>query len=613
MGQHSSKASTEATLEVPSADTTSIRTGHQSSSSVISVPRSMFTQCKHKLSRIELYSLHQTFDELKTVQSDQFECIEVKEFLAHLDLPRSIEPAGILLFKSFSYLGSYGNGPPAAIRLTFPAFVTAFVLLTGKMDDNDEHAHMFETMLFESLAIPSVSDQDDTTTSHQQPATTTTTAVEKKDVSTTSTHKGGLSLADLGVDFNDLDFDTLGDTHSEPSIDDNKILARDLVSLFALFLWIAKMEKEQGLTASGSNMQDTLSTTENEQSMAQQIVQSMMTTTTTSSPRDEHDEQQEAGPTVSEHTFFNWQRRNAPHLFQTLQSFIYSKFAIHNQASFNTSSTLSDLVLMQDVVSVPDTSDILTLPYCALLAWSPLPDLARQIKKWPRLYSGYEDGFAMNRFESRVFKYPGPTLVVIQGEIKGVGTKTWACYLQDKWKQSKQHYWGSDACFVAELAPTFEVFSSTHCNTQYIYYHNDFGIAFGGTTKSNQPPKQPVAMPTPSHDDPAAIHVPTGFLLTLDNTLQRGIYSQEAYPALPTLTASASRKRFYEPFETVNIEVFGLGDEKARQIQEREWNFEKREALRRAGLQFRQDHGNKVDRELLRMAGIIDDDNRQER
>lgn len=81
MGQHSSKASTEATLEVPPADTTSIRTGHQSSSSVISVPRSMFTQCKHKLSRIELYSLHQTFDELKTVQSDQFECIEVKEFL----------------------------------------------------------------------------------------------------------------------------------------------------------------------------------------------------------------------------------------------------------------------------------------------------------------------------------------------------------------------------------------------------------------------------------------------------------------------------------------------------------------------------------------------------
>lgn len=515
---------------------------------------------------------------------------------AHLDLPRSIEPAGILLFKSFSYLGSYGNGPPAAIRLTYPAFVTAFVLLTGKMDDNDEHPHLFESMLFESLAIPSFTDQHhDHTQQQQQPSTSTV----EKDLSTTLTHKGGLSLADLGVDFNDLDFDTLGDTHSEQSSDDSKILARDLVSLFALFLWIAKMEKEQGLTATGSNMQDI---TENEQHMAQQIVQSMITGT-----RNDDDDEE---TTLSEHTFFNWQRRNAPHLFQTLQSFIYSKFAIHNQASFNTSSTLSDLVLMQDVVSVPDTSDILTLPYCALLAWSPLPDLARQIKKWPRLYSGYEDGFAMNRFESRVFKYPGPTLVVIQGEIKGVGTKTWACYVEDKWKQSKQHYWGSDACFVAELAPTFEVFSSTHCNNQYIYYHNDFGIAFGGTTKSSQPPKPVAASSSSSHD---TIHVPTGFLLTLDNTLQRGIYSQEAYPALPTLTASTSRKRFYEPFETVNIEVFGLGDEKARQIQEREWNFEKREALRRAGLQFRQADGNKVDRELLRMAGIIDDDNRQER
>lgn len=81
MGQHSSKASTETALNVPSTDTASVHTGHQSSASVISVPRSMFTQCKHKLSRIELYSLHQTFDELKTTQSDQFECIEVKEFL----------------------------------------------------------------------------------------------------------------------------------------------------------------------------------------------------------------------------------------------------------------------------------------------------------------------------------------------------------------------------------------------------------------------------------------------------------------------------------------------------------------------------------------------------
>ncbi|KAI7880342.1 hypothetical protein K492DRAFT_207643 [Lichtheimia hyalospora FSU 10163] len=604
MGQHSSKASTETTLEVPSAETTSTHTGHQSTSSVISIPRSMFTQCKHKLSRIELYSLHQTFDELKTVQSDQFECIQVKEFLAHLDLPRSIEPAGILLFKSFSYLGSYGNGPPAAIRLTFPAFVTAFVLLTGKMDDNDEHEHLFESMLFESLAIPCSSDSVHDETS-QPPLSTAVKKDPSSTTATTSTHKGGLSLADLGVDFNDLDFDTLGDTHSEHSSDGSKILARDLISLFALFLWIAKMEKEQGLTASGSNMQETLSTTDNEQNMAQQIVHTMI-----NDARNEQD--QETGPTVSEHTFFNWQRRNAPHLFQTLQSFIYSKFAIHYQASFNTSSTLSDLVLMQDVVSVPDISDILTLPYCALLAWSPLSDMARQIKKWPRLYSGYEDGFAMNRFESRVFKYPGPTLVVIQGEIKGAGTKTWACYVQDKWKHSKQQYWGSDACFVAELAPTFEVFSSTHCNHQYIYYHNDFGIGLGGTMKTSQPPK-PVVVPSPSSSTHDTIHVPTGFLLTLDNTLQRGVYSQEAYPALPTLTASASRKRFYEPFETVNIEVFGLGDEKARQIQEREWNFEKREALRRAGLQFRQADGNQVDRELLRMAGIIDDDNRQER
>ena len=38
-------------------------------------------QFKRKLKRIELYSLHQVFDELKTEYPDHFECIEAKKFL----------------------------------------------------------------------------------------------------------------------------------------------------------------------------------------------------------------------------------------------------------------------------------------------------------------------------------------------------------------------------------------------------------------------------------------------------------------------------------------------------------------------------------------------------
>lgn len=65
-------------------------------------------------------------------------------------------------------------------------------------------------------------------------------------------------------------------------------------------------------------------------------------------------------------------------------------------------------------------------------------------------------------------------------------------------------------------------------------------------------------------------------------------------------------------FETENIEVFGLGTEKDKDKQLKEWEFDKKEALRRSGLNIRKSDGQ-LDKELLKMAGIIDEDKRQDR
>lgn len=470
--------------------------------------------------------------------------------------------------------------------------MTAFVVLTGKMD-----SMIFEDLFFESLAVaPAV----------ERAAAAAGEEEEKKVVLAESTavlpateRSRGLSLSDLGVDFSDVDFETMISPDNKKEEDEEhglKILERDLVELFVLLLWIVQTEPEERLVAQGE-----MSCIEpNIRQLAERLVLSMKPEKEKTGTEDD-----DGLPCVSHQRFYTWKKRNAPYLFRTIQSFIYSKFAMSVQGSL-TSMSSSDLLLVQDATPMPDVSDILNMADCALLSWC-LPEVCMQVKQWTRLYSGVEHGFSMNRFESHVFRYPGPTLLLVRGEnlnTQGGRTVTVGAYVPDSWKHGHQ-YWGSEACFLFELSPTFEVFRPTRCNQQYIYYHDDFGIGFGGTSRSLQPPKKKRASLSSTS--------PLSFMLYLNNTLQSGVYAQELYPASATFETSDIRKEFHHVFDTVDIEVFGLGDEKARKAQEREWQFERREAMRRAGLQIRQADGQSVDRELLRMAGLIDDDNRQER
>lgn len=80
MGQsHSDTASRKFTYDSKSSTTAAV---DSSTPSISGRRRSSLSQLRHKLKRIELYSLHQIFDDLKTVYSDGFECIEAKKFLA---------------------------------------------------------------------------------------------------------------------------------------------------------------------------------------------------------------------------------------------------------------------------------------------------------------------------------------------------------------------------------------------------------------------------------------------------------------------------------------------------------------------------------------------------
>ncbi|GAA5799064.1 hypothetical protein HPULCUR_004473 [Helicostylum pulchrum] len=438
---------------------------------------------------------------------------------------------------------------------------------------DEETANLSESLFFQSLSVLPI-DNDKTTKEEEEEEEPV--IVERPDDRTPSPK--GYSLADLGVDFSDLDFNTEDPSKVKKDTDDDdddgsKILNRDLIELFVLLLWLGEVDQP---SHDFNRIRE----------LATFIVTKIKPSNTTST---------DELPCVSYDLFSHWKNSFSPHLFKPLQSFITKSFGYYNPTDDETEPRL----LPQDKVPEPDTSDILTPLYSTLLSWA-LPETILITKQWTRLYSADQDGFSMNRFESHVFKYPGPTLFIMQvEETQHQRSMILGAFITQSWKHSK-HFWGSEQCFLFELDPNYDLFRpvvNKHAKyDHYIYYHHDFGIGFGAT--QGQLPPQPDA-----------------FILSLQNTLQQGQYTNKAYPSQPTFELATEARRsvdFKYKFDTENIEVFGLGNEKDRERQAREWKFDQNEAERRSGLNIRKGDGE-LDKELLKLAGIIDEDNRQDR
>ncbi|CAO3610681.1 unnamed protein product [Cunninghamella echinulata] len=427
-----------------------------------------------------------------------------------------------------------------------------------------------------------------------------------------------------------------------------RILSSDLKELFVLALWIVHVERNNGDDKKEHELIDDILSVK---SLATQLIKNIQSSShlkrKKQQKQQQEEEEEEEEETITHDDFYTWKKRNAPNLFKTIQSFIYTQFTMklnyytsfktnynnnNNQHEKNDDSKGNvvveeekeekegeeeehfDIILSQDRTPIPDQTDILTTNMCALLSWC-LPEDYFTIKQWHRLYSGDKDGFSMNRFESHVFKYSGPTLILMKIQTTNNnnenddGIKIIGGLITVPWKQSK-HYWGNDQCFLFELYPTFECYRSKQgMNQQYIYCHSDFGFGFGGTSQYMKPPTLTTTSTKSHHQEESIIDQ---FMIYLDNSLQTGQYYHDFYPHHPTFEKSMIQQQTHsfkkkEAFETLHVEVFGLGNEKLTQLQKKAWQFEAKEALRRQGLQIRQSDGQ-VDKEILRMAGIIQGD-----
>ncbi|KAG0036764.1 Restriction of telomere capping protein 5, partial [Gryganskiella cystojenkinii] len=99
-------------------------------------------------------------------------------------------------------------------------------------------------------------------------------------------------------------------------------------------------------------------------------------------------------------------------------------------------------------------------------------------------------------------------------------------------------------------------------------------------------------------------------MLYMDDNLQFGNYRQDFAGGNVYQSAGGVRQTgFQVEFEIVECEVWGLGGAEAKARQQKEWDFEQREANRRATVHLRgKDGEQEIDRDLLEMAGVIEPD-----
>ncbi|KAF9165973.1 Restriction of telomere capping protein 5 [Actinomortierella ambigua] len=129
--------------------------------------------------------------------------------------------------------------------------------------------------------------------------------------------------------------------------------------------------------------------------------------------------------------------------------------------------------------------------------------------------------------------------------------------------------------------------TTTTARKHYVHFVKQVGIGFGGQDTES-------------------------CMLFIDDNLRYGTFQQDyASGGNVYMNSAAGQRRagFEVEFEIIDCEVWGLGGKEAKERQQKEWEFEQREANRRASIHIRGKDGEQdIDRDLLEMAGVLEPD-----
>ncbi len=248
------------------------------------------------------------------------------------------------------------------------------------------------------------------------------------------------------------------------------------------------------------------------------------------------------------------------------------------------------------------------------------------------LYNGDEDGFSMGSFESKVFNWRAPTILLVSGtrlpdeaaharsgpasaflatlpsrrfppgNNTGSGDErlTFGVYLSQPWKQTHRECFGAEDTLLFQLQPVHDVFRASTLNKDYASFTKPSASSpLGGISFGCPPPQQTQAYRRSNIMSlgPVSLALESGFefgCFTHNYTSQGGAFQ----------TSVARKFDFEERFEISSIEVWGCGGDEEAKHQAERWAWEAREAEARRKINLGTGDID-ADRALLEMAGLV--------
>lgn len=240
------------------------------------------------------------------------------------------------------------------------------------------------------------------------------------------------------------------------------------------------------------------------------------------------------------------------------------------------------------------------------------------------LYSGGSAGFSMRSFETRVFNWRAPSLLLVLGSrlpatpessnerafadslppkrLPDSTTTTpsrmvFGAYIPQPWKQTYKTCLSDPGTILFQLAPTHTIHRSTISTDQLSFTYPPLshpGISLGSRHPTS---KSTSGTAVPAKLGPVSLHI--------DASFEFGVFTHDSRGGGAFTTAEGhGGGDWQERFSIESLEVWGCGGEEEAEEQRKRWEWEEREAEARRRVNFGKGDPD-ADRALLEMAGII--------
>ncbi|KXJ89555.1 TLD-domain-containing protein [Microdochium bolleyi] len=576
---------------------------------------------------IDLYTFKANFRALADQQSE-VSYLKEDTIARFLELPDALAVSSVI-FQMVSYIGAFPYFDEAPAVLGFEQMIMVVTILTQRHKKVlSRAAASRHKLLFKSLAVY------DRKLSEIEPATQGGSS--RKPAAENHTpgfviDEAGDSTDDDASNDDELDFDALdsvciddafkkADRHSA-STHGAMIPADNFRKLIMLLLLLAPMSGLESLSSHTDRVVD--EELKSLRSTADDILAAFINV--------------EKSPGITFHHFSNAMSVNFPHLFSGLsplfEHFLFikdldmskRKDSVGEGAGPPTRPVFEEPPL-PPLLKDQDKSQIMNLNRLSQLSFFiPGDDLFRRLRL---LYSGASDGYSMGSFESKVFNWRAPTILLVSGtRVTGQSKPTGAqaafensvpprrfqddpqhsgrsdrvvfgCLVKEPWQLSSKTCFGGEDMLLFQLSPVHDVFTPSSLNHNYVSFTKtpspNPGISIGCT---------PPGLGSTSRNTPLRSLGPVS--LTLDSSFEFGVFNHDNTSRGGAFAPSTVRKfDFQTRFQVDDIEVWGCGGDDDAKVQRERWEWEAREAEARRRINL--GTGDlEADRQLLEMAGLI--------